>query len=271
MRHAAVPGENFARLETFARGKMLQHAAAAAGKVLEIPPGGRDGQIEEPARALRLVCTMRPCESTVTMPRESDSMRARKYWLVVARSRMRSRSRNWEVTVSAAWRTRPRVCTCIMADSPLSEMAPSTTPPSGAKTGAPALLKRRASAENMASPGQKNRHLLLQGQTDGAGAHVALQPAIAGQAAPPFEMLHQFHIPHHVEHIPLTVGQGHAETRAFEQAVERVDLRPGQVKELPLPVDPLAPDPPRSDLRPRARRPDAGPGRSVRNARANAG
>ena len=51
MRHAAVPGENFARLETFARGEMFQHAAAAAGKVLEIPPGGRDGQTEEPPGA----------------------------------------------------------------------------------------------------------------------------------------------------------------------------------------------------------------------------
>ena len=47
MGHAAVPGENFARLEALPRRKMFRHAAVTAGERLEVPPLGRLGQMKQ--------------------------------------------------------------------------------------------------------------------------------------------------------------------------------------------------------------------------------
>lgn len=126
-----------------------------------------------------------------------------------------------------------------MADSPLSEMAPSTGPAVRRKHRRARVAQPAGLGRIHALAGQKNRHPLFESQTNGAGAHIALQPTVAGQAAPPLEMLHQFRIAHHMQHIALAVGQRHAETRALEQAVKRIDLRSGQIEKFLLPLDAL--------------------------------
>ena len=106
---------------------------------------------------------------------ESDSTSARMYWFLIASSRMRSRSRNCEVTVSAACRTSPSVWMCIMSEPPLREMAPSTRPPSSEKTGAPALLILRACAEYIRSPG---RNTGTRSSSDRPMAHVPMSRSV---------------------------------------------------------------------------------------------
>ena len=185
---------------------------------------------------MRLASTMRPSGFTVTMPRESDSTRARMYWFLIASSRMRSRSRSCAVTVSAACRTRPSVWTCIMSELPLREMAPSTSRPSGEKTGAPALLRLWARAEYILSPGRKTG---MRSSSARPMAHVPMSRSVQRQlhAPPPLEMLHKVGIAHDVQHVALGVRKGHAEAGILEQTVQGIDLLLGQRVEQALIAD----------------------------------
>ncbi len=88
--------------------------------------------------------------------------------------------------------------------------------------------------------GQEDGDFLLQRKADGTGAEVALGPAVARDAAPPLEMLHQMGVPDHIEHVALGVGEGHTEARIPQEAVEGIDLLLGKIVELALRVDTVA-------------------------------